>query len=314
MENANDVQRAFIATGLTRWDGHVPAAMPDVVAAEEPLEIQLEYGEANGRQVRSISVTMRTPGDDLHLAVGFLVSEGVVRDSDEIESVSYAQGSAAGAEEQVEGAVLSVSDAGNIVRVALAAGVEVAPAALQRNFFTTSSCGICGKASLLALQTMCPPRARNTFCLSPVVVSALPGALRAAQTLFERTGGLHGAGLFDAAGKLHTACEDVGRHNAVDKLLGAEFLAGRTPLRDRLLMLSGRCSFELMQKALMAGVPAVVAVGAPSSLAVEAARRFDMLLIGFVRGERFNVYSGAERVRIEPASGLAGFESGGESQ
>ena len=161
---------------------------------------------------------------------------------------------------------------------------------------TTSSCGICGKASLLALQSVCPPRRSNRFSISAETLYTLPARLRAAQSVFDRTGGLHGAGLFQADGALLALREDVGRHNAVDKLLGAEFLADRTPLRDSLLLLSGRASFELLQKALMGGVAMVASVGAPSSLAVRVAKEFDITLVGFLRDHHFNVYHGAEHV------------------
>ena len=289
------VRNSTVNTAMTRWNADAADRVTDSLAVEEPLEIQLAYGARNARHLRSISVTMRTPGDDLNLAVGFLLTEGVVRDADDIASIRYVTAQAGDAT-AAKGAVLSPDAAGNIVRVELAPDVDVALATLERNFYATSSCGLCGKASLLALQTVCPPRTHSTFRIARGSVVALPAALRAAQRLFDQTGGLHGAGLFNSTGMLQNACEDVGRHNAVDKLLGAEFRAGRTPLRERLLMLSGRCSFELMQKALMAGIPAVAAVGAPSSLAVEVARRFDMLLIGFLRGGRFNVYSGVERI------------------
>jgi FdhD protein len=184
----------------------------------------------------------------------------------------------------------------NIVRVDLAADVAVNLGNLQRNFYTTSSCGICGKASLLALRTVCPPRKPNNLRFDAQILYRLPERLRASQGVFDRTGGLHGAGLFDAAGNLLALREDVGRHNAVDKLIGSEFLADRTPLRDRLLLLSGRASFELLQKALMGGVSMVAAVGAPSSLAVHVAKEFDITLVGFLREGHFNIYHGSERI------------------
>jgi FdhD protein len=167
---------------------------------------------------------------------------------------------------------------------------------LERNFYTTSSCGICGKASLLALRTVCPPRAANEFRIAAALLYSLPTRLRAAQNVFAKTGGLHAVGLFDSTGHLFSSREDIGRHNAVDKLLGAEFIADRTPLRDRLLMLSGRASFELLQKALMGGISMVVSVGAPSSLAVQVAKEFDITLVGFLREDHFNVYHGVNRV------------------
>jgi len=180
--------------------------------------------------------------------------------------------------------------------VDLASDVEVNLGSLQRNFYTTSSCGICGKASLLALRTVCPPRATNNFRMEAELLYRLPERLRASQSVFDRTGGLHGAGLFDSTGTLLALREDVGRHNAVDKLIGSEFLADRTPLRDRMLLLSGRASFELLQKALMGGLPMVAAVGAPSSLAVQVAKEFDITLVGFLRSGHFNIYHGNERI------------------
>jgi FdhD protein len=183
------------------------------------------------------------------------------------------------------------------VRVELAEDVKVSLANLERNFYTTSSCGICGKASLLALQTVCPPRIKNSFSINADIIYALPSRLRDAQSVFNRTGGLHGAGLFNAEGELLGMREDVGRHNAVDKLLGSKFLEDQTPLRHSLLLLSGRASFELLQKALMGGVPMVAAVGAPSSLAVRVAREFDIILVGFLRDDHFNIYHGAEHIQ-----------------
>ena len=269
----------------------------DTLAVEEPLEIQLAHGPLNARSLKSISVTMRTPGHDFDLAAGFLMTEGVVRDPNDIDQIVYAAGSI----DEVPTTnptqtSLPYQPTKNVVRVELAPDVVVSLANLERNFYTTSSCGICGKASLLALQTVCPPRRKNIFNIDAAILYKLPDRLREAQRLFNRTGGIHGAALFDATGNLLAAREDVGRHNAVDKLLGAEFLADRTPLRNALLLLSGRASFELLQKALMGGVPMVVAVGAPSSLAVQVAKDFDITLIGFLRDNHFNIYHGAEHI------------------
>ena len=286
--------RSLVNTSVVQFRGHRRQHEADMLAAEEPLEIQMGYGPANDRRVKSISVTMRTPGDDFELAAGFLMTEGVVGDANDIERIWYAPHTSSGTLR--EESALAYQPLKNIVRVELAPGVEVSLANLQRNFYTTSSCGVCGKASLLALQTVCPPRAVNQFQIAVETLYTLPDKLREAQRVFDKTGGIHGAGLFGVDGALHGMREDVGRHNAVDKLVGAEFLADRTPLRDRILLLSGRASFELLQKALMAGIPAVAAVGAPSSLAVEVARRFDMTLVGFLRGDHCNVYHGAERI------------------
>jgi FdhD protein len=270
----------------------------DTLAVEEPLEIQLAHGAPGTRSLKSISVTMRTPGHDFDLAAGFLMTEGVVRDPNDIDQIVYSAGGVGDTPRELDSAqgALPYQPEKNVVRVELAPNVVVSLANLDRNFYTTSSCGICGKASLLALQTVCPPRRKNVFQIEAEVLYQLPNRLREAQSLFNLTGGIHGAALFDSTGKLLAVREDVGRHNAVDKLLGAEFLADRTPLRATLLLLSGRASFELLQKALMGGVPMVAAVGAPSSLAVQVAKDFDITLVGFLRENHFNIYSGTEHI------------------
>jgi FdhD protein len=294
--------RTTVETSAEIFRGSQGYRGADFLAVEEPLEIQLAYGPVGARLVKSISVTMRTPGHDFELAAGFLMSEGVVSDSDHITEITYLAGSLNPGEAARDGggrmdaAVLPYQPERNIVQVKLAPDVSVSMANLERNFYTTSSCGICGKASLLALRTVCPPRAVNGFQAAAQVLYSLPAQLRDAQKVFQRTGGLHAAGLFDSTGQLFSSREDVGRHNAVDKLLGAEFLADRTPLRDRLLLLSGRASFELLQKSLMGGIPMVASVGAPSSLAVQVSREFDITLVGFLREDHFNVYNGAARV------------------
>ena len=295
-------ERSSIHISLHRFQGSVSQSAYDDLAVEEPLEIQLGYG--NG-QVKSISVTMRTPGNDLELAAGFLMTEGVVHDVNDIDRIEYVtphagdptlQQSQVNQPDRSYQDILPYRPERNIVRATLLPEIEVSLANLQRNFYTTSSCGICGKASLLALQTVCPPRRKNDFTMDSQILYQLQQRLRLAQGVFDKTGGLHGAGLFDAVGTLYAIREDVGRHNAVDKLIGSEFLADRTPLSDRLLLLSGRASFELMQKALMGGISLVAAVGAPSSLAVQVAKQFDITLIGFLREEHFNVYHGVERI------------------
>jgi FdhD protein len=294
--------RSTIEASITRVVGAEVRTIPDTLAVEEPLEIQLAYGAMDSRRVKSISVTMRTPGHDFELAAGFLMTEGVVDDSTDIREISYSSGRTDPADRlpqdtlELNDLILPYQLEGNVVRVELEPDVSVSLANLERNFYTTSSCGICGKASLLALRTVCPPRSANTFRIAAKVLLSLPEKLRAAQDVFDRTGGLHASGVFDQGGDLYATREDVGRHNAVDKLFGAEFLADRTPLRDRLLLLSGRASFELLQKALMGGVPMVASVGAPSSLAVQVAREFDITLVGFLRRNTFNVYHGAERI------------------
>ena len=253
----------------------------DHLAAEEPLEIRVNHrGEDH-----QVSVTMRTPGNDFELASGFLYAEGIVSAREEIDQVRYCVG---GPEEQQF----------NIVTVALRPGVAFDPARLERNFYTTSSCGVCGKASLEALAI----RGADPLPDGPVVdaatLGALPGLLREHQTVFDRTGGLHAAGLFRPDGTLVAVREDVGRHNAVDKLVGWLLMEGSLPASDRILVVSGRASFEIMQKALAAGIPIVAAVSAPSSLAVAVAEEYAMTLAGFVRGDSLNVYAGASRVRV----------------
>jgi FdhD protein len=262
-------------------------ARQDAVAIEEPLEIQLNYEKRGGLRVnKSISVTMRTPGYDEELAAGFLFTEGILTDRMQIEGIAAVAAK--------PGAPIN----GNSVRVSLRTAVEVDLRTLERHFYTTSSCGVCGKTSLEALgttgQIALPP---DEPLVEAGVIASLPQALRRTQAVFERTGGIHAAALFDPTGTLLAVREDIGRHNAVDKLIGGEFLGGRVPLSRTILLVSGRASFELMQKAVMAGIPIMAAVGAPSSLAVEVARQFGATLLGFVREGRFNVYAGANRIR-----------------
>jgi FdhD protein len=288
---------SILQTTVEKVTGQTSRPVKDSLAIEEPLEIQLNYGASKARQTRSISVTMRTPGNDFELAAGFLMTEGVIQDANDVEQIGYAGDSFnEGTQSPLAMDVLKPGSKQNTVRVDLAPDVAVNVGSLQRNFYTTSSCGICGKASLLALRTVCPPRAANNFKVNAQLLYRLPERLRASQGVFDRTGGLHGAGLFDSDGSLLALREDVGRHNAVDKLIGSEFLADRTPLRDRLLLLSGRASFELLQKALMAGIPMVAAVGAPSSLAVQVAKEFDITLVGFLRENHFNIYHSSKRI------------------
>jgi FdhD protein len=262
-------------TAVELGDGRKRTA--DSLATEEPMEIRLD---APGMEQRQVAVTMRTPGNDFELAAGFLHTEGLVAATGDVRSVRYC--SVPREEQQY-----------NVVTVDLARPYDAG--LLQRNFYTTSSCGICGKASLDSISVRCAPVADGPG-VSEAVIVELPGRLREAQRLFDRTGGLHAAGLFDAEGRLLELREDVGRHNAVDKLVGHALLAGALPLSERVLMVSGRLSFEIVQKAAVAGIPVVCAVSAPSSLAVDAGRRFGMTLVGFLRGSRFNIYTGAERI------------------
>ncbi|MFE4526460.1 formate dehydrogenase accessory sulfurtransferase FdhD [Streptomyces anulatus] len=257
---------------------------PDTLAAEEPMEIRVGG--------RPLTVTMRTPGDDFDLAAGFLVSEGVVHGAEDVAGIRYCAGATA--------------DGGNtynVVDVGLAPGVAAPDASLERNFYTTSSCGLCGKASLDAVRTTAAwSVAEDPLSIGTDVLTALPDRLRAAQRVFDSTGGLHAAGLFTADGEPVCLREDVGRHNAVDKVVGHALRSGLLPLRGSVLMVSGRASFELVQKAVMAGVPLLAAVSAPSSLAVDLAAESGLTLVGFLRGASMNVYTGAERLRPMPGA------------
>ncbi|GAA4893362.1 formate dehydrogenase accessory sulfurtransferase FdhD [Streptomyces coeruleoprunus] len=262
-------------------DGAV-SARPDTLVAEEPLEIRL-----NGRP---LAVTMRTPGDDFALAAGFLVSEGVLGSAADVRNIVYCAG--------------ATDDGGNtynVVDVQLAPGVTVPDITLERNVYTTSSCGLCGKASLDAVRTTARFAIADTppLRLTPELLADLPDRLRAAQRVFDRTGGLHAAALFSESGELLDVREDVGRHNAVDKLVGRALREGRLPLERAVLLVSGRASFELAQKAVMAGVPVLAAVSAPSSLAVDLAGETGLTLVGFLRGRNMNVYAGEHRIALE---------------
>ncbi|MBN1237674.1 MAG: formate dehydrogenase accessory sulfurtransferase FdhD [Gammaproteobacteria bacterium] len=260
-------------------------SIEDAVATEEPLEIRLAYTAPGGeRRESSISVTMRTPGKDLELAVGFLYTEGIIRGSGDVDSVGPCGPPAA------NGLV-------NVVKVELAPSVDVDLDRLERHFYTSSSCGVCGKSSLEAVAV------QGRYDLHSVdgvfsrdALGGLPDALRSQQDVFDRTGGLHASGLFDPNGRIVLVREDVGRHNALDKLIGNRLMADKLPLSRFGIVVSGRASFELMQKAMMAGCPLVAAVGAPSSLAVELAEEFGMTLIGFLKKDRFNIYSRPDRV------------------
>ena len=253
----------------------------DRLATEEPLEIRLLAGQSR----RTAAVTMRTPGADFELAAGFLHGEGIVAGPEDIVGMSYCTDPGIDGEQRF-----------NIVNVVLASHVALDLAPLERHFLTTSACGVCGKASLDALRVRSAPLAGSSPRIDPGTLTGLPGRLRAAQGLFEVTGGLHAAGLFDAGGNLVAVREDVGRHNAVDKLLGWALMSGRLPLADSIVLVSGRASYEILQKCLAAAVPVVCSVSAPSSLAVSLAEQFGMTLVGFLRGERFNIYAGAARI------------------
>jgi FdhD protein len=273
----------------------------DQLATEEPLEIRLRATglahregplpvfrrRSQGAGHRSVAITMRTPGADFELAAGFLYGEGIVRSGDEIRSISHC-----------EEPDLDEDKRYNIVNVDLRSGALPDLQALERHFYTTSACGVCGKASLESLRIRGCPVIPPGPEVEAEVLRTLPERLRAGQGIFAATGGLHAAALFDPEGNLLAVREDVGRHNALDKIVGWALLGGRLPLSRHIVMVSGRSSFEILQKSLMAGVPIVCAVSAPSSLAVSLAREFGITLIGFLRGDRFNVYTGLERVNV----------------
>src|SRR5215213_3136029 len=256
---------------------------PDTLATEEPMEIRLLAGQTK----QTVAVTMRTPGADFELAAGFLYGEGIVDSPDDVLKISYCVDSD-----------LDVEQRYNIVNVELHGGSGLDLRPLERHFYTTSACGVCGKASLEQLELRGCPVISPGPEVSAETIYSLPETLREAQGLFDATGGLHAAALFDGEGELLALREDVGRHNATDKLVGWALLEGRLPLSEHVVLVSGRSSFEIMQKCLTAGVPIVSAISAPSSLAVDVAREFEMTLVGFLRGGRFNVYAGADRVRI----------------
>lgn len=252
----------------------------DNLTTEEPLEIRLAPFQ------KSVAVTMRTPGADFELAAGFLYAEGVVNRKEDIQRISYC------VDESVDG-----EQRYNIVNVELRHGLIPNLQPLERHFYTSSACGVCGKASLEALHLGGCSAIVTDLTVTPEIIYSLPDRLRAAQGIFIATGGLHAAATFDAQGQLLNLREDVGRHNALDKLIGSAFLSDELPLNNHIVLVSGRSSFEILQKSAIAGVPIVCSVSAPSSLAVSVAKEFGITLIGFLRGERFNVYTGLERIK-----------------
>ncbi len=277
MTGTEPLRRNHTPVRVVALNDGVRSERPDVLATEEPMEIRVA---GPGQDAAQVAVTMRTPGGDYELAAGFLFTEGLLRPGD-IRRVAYCD---------------DVDDSAqryNVVTVTLGGAFDAG--ALRRNFYATSSCGICGKAALEDIERHCAPVGPGPEVQASVVLG-LPDALRAGQKVFERTGGLHAAGLFTSQGELVCIREDVGRHNAVDKVIGEQLLAGKLPLSDRILQVSGRLSFEIVQKAAMAQIPVIAAVSAPSSLAVEAGERFGMTVIGFVRGGRLNVYAHPERL------------------
>ena len=269
--------RSVEVTLVHEWDKGQVRQVQDYLAGEEPLEIRV-----NGLP---LTVTMRTPGHDLDLAAGFLLTEGLIQRRSQIAAMGYAES-------------CKDTERGNIVEIALEAGISLELERTRRNFFAGSSCGICGKASIESVRVRGIPRPGAGMRVDPEILCRLPDLLRGAQPVFQRTGGLHAAGLFTVAGRLVEQREDVGRHNAVDKIVGWALGEDRIPLSDSILLVSGRGGFEIVQKAAVAGMPMVVSISAPSSLAVRLAREMGMTLVGFLRAERFVVYAGEERLEM----------------
>jgi FdhD protein len=280
MQPAPPLRRNVTTTRVVAVREGIRFGRADRLAGEEPMEIR---AGGPGQELTSVAVTMRTPGNDFELAAGFLYTEGLLRGREEIASVAYCE-------------LPDEEQAYNVVTVRLARPFD--GDALHRNFFATSSCGVCGKAAIEEVRVACAPLPPGPV-VSGAVVVALPQALREAQRVFEQTGGLHAAGLFDIEGRALAVREDVGRHNAVDKLVGWALMEGALPLSERVLMVSGRVGFEIVQKAGVAGIPILCAVSAPSSLAVDVAGELGMTVVGFVRGRGFNVYSHPERIDME---------------
>ncbi|MBO9674284.1 MAG: formate dehydrogenase accessory sulfurtransferase FdhD [Sphingobacteriaceae bacterium] len=266
---------------VNKVSGFIASPSLDMLSVEEPLEIRIIYGAAGNRTEKNISITMRTPGNDLELALGFLFTEGIISSYADVKSIAHMPLSC---ELQKE----------NVVCVELTEGFIPNLLQADRNFYTTSSCGVCGKGSIQSIRTVSPYTnlaRQQEISLSPEVFYSLPGKLRLAQSNFEATGGIHASALFTREGELVLLCEDVGRHNALDKLIGSALGKNMLPLNTYILLLSGRASFELIQKAAMAGISTVAAIGAPSTLAVELANEFGITLLGFLKQDRFNIYT-----------------------
>ena len=291
METARGLSQELVRRDVLDAKGE---SFVDVLAVEEPLEIRLGFFKNGQFEHRAISITMRTPGEDAELATGFLFTEGILHSPAQIKQIRHC-----GLKIGKQTSVLDRSAAlnSNTIRVDLKDGVNVDLKGLERHFYTTSSCGVCGKRSIDALHTGVHKLVDLEYPkFEPSLIHRLPEILRGSQDVFEQTGGLHASALFNTSGELEIVCEDVGRHNALDKVIGAKFTGGELPLSDKILLVSGRASFELVQKALMAGLPFLASVGSPSSLAVELADEFGMTLVGFVRDGRFNIYSGKQRI------------------
>lgn len=269
---------------IEQIDREAAKSTPDLVVIEEPLEIRLGYGSMDSREQMSLAVTMRTPSSDEELSLGFLFSEGVIDTIEEVLSVKYCDD------------LGTVDNRENVIRVELTPTVKLDPGQFNRNFYTTSSCGVCGKAAIEAINVICNPLPNDSIKIEQKMIFDLPQKLREAQEVFKHTGGLHASAIFDLEGNLLAHREDVGRHNALDKLVGYYLKTDINKLRYSILLLSGRISFELVQKAIRAGIPVIAAVGAPSSLAVDMAKDFGITLIGFLGEKKFNIYNAKQRI------------------
>lgn len=276
-----------VSTKIIKVNKQQFRSQADLLAVEEPLEIRLGFGSIEDRQEKSLAITMRTPGHDFELTLGFLISEGMIQSASDALSIKYCQDRGRATHPE------------NIVRVELIPDIQVDIKKLARHFYTSSSCGVCGKASIESIQvTACPYLAAPSWQVSSDLIIQLPEKLREAQAVFKHTGALHATALFNQSGELLQLREDIGRHNAMDKIIGWASFQNKLPLGQNLALLSGRISFELVQKALVGGIPILVAIGAPSSLAVDLAQEFGMTLIGFVRSGSFNIYTHSERIQL----------------
>lgn len=270
---------------VNRFEDSKSSTEVDLVAVEEPLEIRLGFGPEGARSQRTISVTMRTPGNDFELATGFLFNEGVIKSYKEIADIHFCQDT--GKQEEAE----------NIVRVELEYDVQPELDSVERNFYVNSSCGVCGKTSIEALEVRdCQSISIDKGMLGKKLLTSLPSKLYKNQSVFKHTGGLHASALFDLDGNQEIVREDIGRHNALDKVIGAMVVKEKIPLSNKVLLVSGRAGFELVQKSVVAGIPVMAAVGAPSSLAVDVANRFGITLIGFLKEDYFNIYTHPSRI------------------
>ncbi|WP_134151666.1 formate dehydrogenase accessory sulfurtransferase FdhD [Flavobacterium sp. 270] len=274
--------------GIQRVDGNTIADFSDTLSIEEPLEIRLSYGPEGERMQKSISVTMRTPGNDVELAIGFLFTEGIITSYQDVTAAYHTK-------------MNCLSQKQNIVQIDLDENFSPNLMQTDRNFYTTSSCGVCGKSSIQSIKTVSSFKdsAKPFLSIDPDIFYQLPKKLRLAQSDFSATGGLHASGIFTVEGDLLFLSEDVGRHNALDKLIGSALIENTLPLNQHILLLSGRASFELIQKAAMAGISVIASIGAPSSLAVELAQEFDITLLGFLKKDRFNLYHSSDKVIIK---------------